>query len=70
MYSDNPALQANLVHSNDFSLAPFAHTWFLDTGATNHATLDGYVLAASETYHGGDTLCVGNGTGLHISGVS
>ncbi|XP_031106275.1 uncharacterized protein LOC116010921 [Ipomoea triloba] len=46
-----------------------SQTWFLDTGATDHATPDGRVLIASDDYTGSDTLRVGNGKALPISSV-
>lgn len=49
---------------------PFSHTWFPDTGETNHATPDVTSLVTSEPYQGSDTFRVGNGTCLQISGIS
>lgn len=55
--------------SDDLSSAPFSHKWFPDTCATNHATPNVTALSGFEEYSGGDTLRVGNGSGLHISHV-
>jgi hypothetical protein len=40
--------------------------WYTDTGATDHITSDLDRLALREQYHGGETVQVGNGTGLEI----
>lgn len=46
-----------------------SHQWFLDTGASNHATPDPFVMSSTVDYTGSDTLRVGNGTSLHISSI-
>jgi hypothetical protein len=54
-------LSATLASSNLYQVDP---NWYSDTGATDHITSDLDCLAMREQYHGGDTVQVGNGTGL------
>ena len=44
-------------------------TWFPDTGANHHETLDIASMTSSEPYLGNDHLHVGNGKGLVISNI-
>lgn len=43
--------------------------WFLDTGASSHATPGAAMMTHSEDYSGNDVLRVGNGTCLGISRI-
>jgi hypothetical protein len=61
--SQHQALVAEPPHSN--SNAPSA-TWFLDSGATTHVTLDINNLTYTQCYTGNDTVHIGNGTYLSI----
>jgi hypothetical protein len=52
-----------LASSNSYQVDP---NWYSDTGAMDHIASDLDRLAKREQYHGGDTVQVGNGTGLRI----
>lgn len=43
------------------------HTWFADSGATDHITNDLNNLSIQMNYHGRDQVAVGNGQGLQIT---
>ncbi|XP_019173195.1 PREDICTED: uncharacterized protein LOC109168598 [Ipomoea nil] len=68
-YSDAPIPQAHLAQSTVLEESPFSHTWLPDTGATDHVTPDVGAMTGVDSYNGGDTPRVGDGSGLVISSV-
>jgi hypothetical protein len=63
-YQEEPPSAA--VATTSYKVDP---NWYTDTGATDHITSDLDRLALHEQYHGGETVTVGNGTGLEIMHV-
>ncbi|XP_019153452.1 PREDICTED: uncharacterized protein LOC109149916 [Ipomoea nil] len=64
-----PQPQAHVAYQqqqHDLTTAPFSNIWLPDTGANAHVTPNVNGLAGVETYTGGDTLQVGDGSGLDI----
>jgi len=59
---------ANLTFNNAPATSPI--TWFPDTGANHHVTLDNASMTSSEPYLGNDHLHVGDGKGLVISNIA
>ncbi|KAL5825813.1 hypothetical protein ACOSQ3_021876 [Xanthoceras sorbifolium] len=64
------------LHSRGYSAGGYnsgaSHTdsnWYIDSGATNHVTLDIGNLSLKSDYKGKDHLAVGNGTKLPISHI-
>ncbi|PON68583.1 hypothetical protein PanWU01x14_093920 [Parasponia andersonii] len=49
--------------------SPMDNCWYLDSGATNHATHDLANLTFGGEYHGSNKMHLGNGAGLSISHV-
>lgn len=45
------------------------HNWFPNTGAMNHATLDGSMMSSTTSYNGLDALRVRNSLGFPIVGI-
>ena len=45
---------------------PNNNSWFLDSGATHHITVDNSNLASKNDYNGKEKLVIGNGSKLHI----
>jgi len=64
----NLQANANLVFNNALIIAPI--TWFPDTGANHHVTLDFVSMTISEPYLGNDHLHVGDDKGLNISNIA
>ncbi|KAG6739150.1 hypothetical protein POTOM_056736 [Populus tomentosa] len=48
---------------------PTEETWYPDTGANNHMTADTSEVQGIHSYPGNDSVMVGNGNGLPISGI-
>uniref|UniRef100_A0A6N2NKC7 Retrovirus-related Pol polyprotein from transposon TNT 1-94-like beta-barrel domain-containing protein n=1 Tax=Salix viminalis TaxID=40686 RepID=A0A6N2NKC7_SALVM len=48
---------------------PTEDTWYTDTGANNHMTADTSEVQGIHSYLGNESVMVGNGNGLQISGI-
>ncbi|KAL5728168.1 hypothetical protein ACHQM5_001281 [Ranunculus cassubicifolius] len=60
-------LQAMVAHRNAPTMSSSSHSpWILDTGATNHVTVDSSHLSHLSEYYGPEKLHVGNGDALPI----
>lgn len=68
-YTGAPYPQAHLAFKNGLDVSSDSHVWFLDIGATNHATPDFATLFTLEEYIVNGTLCFGDGMGLSISSI-
>lgn len=51
------------------SWTTFDRSWYPNSGATDHITLDGHNLVHKTSYTGHDQIHVGNGTGLTIDHI-
>jgi hypothetical protein len=67
VHHENQA-SANLSFSDASVVSPV--TWFPDTGANQHVTLDTVGMTHADPYLGNDQLYVGNGKGLIISNTT
>ena len=63
-------MQANVNLAFNTASTTTLVTWFLDTGANHHVTLDLVSMTSSEPYLGNDHLHVGDGKDLVISNIA
>ncbi|XP_019189559.1 PREDICTED: uncharacterized protein LOC109183988 [Ipomoea nil] len=72
-YTTQPPAEAHVATAGDLPATPSATSadgWYLDTGATAHATPDASMMSRSDEYNGPDVLRVGNGAGFQNQGNS